>query len=118
MRYIKLFEGYLDLSYEKIDCFPSDIELDEKETGKLLGKLKIIIDENNWDITPILYANQIQINGCGYENWKVNIWILLDTDEYYYVRYDDGTSPVGYGDHYRCDGKDEFFKLLKDKGVL
>lgn len=114
MRWIKLFEGYLDEpKYWEIDRYPSEIDKDEKRTLKVQKFLEDNCD-SEWDITPILYMTEVTLNSLSRD---IDLWITADDDDYYYVRYDDQTKPP-YGYFYKCDQWEGLVQFLKDKNII
>jgi|688.fasta_scaffold647999_2 hypothetical protein len=114
MKIIKIFEDFKKEDYYvEIDSLPSHFAigvLDPKETKRLFNYLN-----NNTQLThcKINYNSEITIID---EN-NNDIWILCAEDQYYYVRYDDG-SKEPYGYYYRCDQFEGLLMLLKDKNVI
>ena len=109
MRHIKLFEGFnKDEYYQEITELPY-YEIDEEESKRVFILLNKMLDSVSMDIT---YRHEIIIDFR-----DLDMWIICAVDEYYYIRYDDGTKqPYGY--YYKCDQWDGLLELLKDKGII
>lgn len=114
MKIIKIFEDFKKEDYYvEIESFPSDkhsYAIDRKETKRVWNYLS----SSDGIDCKINYNDEICIQDVS--NYA-DIWILCDEDQYYYVRYDDGSKrPYGY--FYKCDQFEGLLTLLKDKNVI
>jgi hypothetical protein len=129
MKIIKIFEDFkTEDYYVEIETFPSDkhsYTIDRKETKRLFNYITNDLSPYTDAIIDceLTYTDEIHIQGKNHTYVPVlvlcyvDIWILCAEDQYYYVRYDDG-SKEPYGYFYKCDQFEGLLMLLKDKNMI
>ena len=134
MKYIRVFEGFRDEYYQKVDDNESPL-LDVNKFGdyewvdlsrRVIDYLKSEI-MYGWDISDSSYRDVgfVTLSMRVYRSRKIvtalTFIILESSDDWFWVKLTDYDSITGLNQTnqtYKCDQFDGLVQLLKDKGVI